>query len=77
MSLKINKDGRFWYNDEGKLHKDNGPAAEWSDGTKEWFLNGKIHRKDGPAIEYSNGYKAWYLNGERLTEENYHVLKNR
>ena len=38
---------------------------EWSDGTKEWWVNGILHRTGGPAIEKSNGTKVWYLNGER------------
>ncbi len=31
---------RFWYlNDQ--LHREDGPATEWSDGTREWYLDGK------------------------------------
>ena len=37
---------------------------EYSNGTKEWWLNGERHRTDGPAIEWYNGSKEWYLNGE-------------
>ena len=40
--------------------------TEWSDGSKEWYLNGKPHRTDGAAVQFANGYKAWCLNG------NYH-----
>lgn len=29
-----------WYKN-GKLHRDDGPAVEYSDGYKEWFLNGE------------------------------------
>ena len=47
----------------GKIHREDGPAFEWSDGDKEWYLNGKLHREDGPAIERANGDKWWYLNG--------------
>jgi hypothetical protein len=39
-----------------------GPACEYVDGSKSWFLNGKRHRVDGPAIEYADGTKYWYLN---------------
>ena len=35
----------------GELHRDNGPAIEWEDGTKEWYIDGNIHRENGPAIE--------------------------
>jgi len=50
-------------------HRENGPAIERSNGTKEWWLNGKRHREDGPAIEYANGRKEWWLNGKRHRED--------
>ena len=50
-----------WYIN-GKLHREDGPAVEWTDGEKQWFINGKFHREDGPAVEYS-GTKQWYKNG--------------
>ena len=52
-----------WYNADGKLHRDDGPAIEWANGTTFWFLNGEQHREDGPAIEWANGSKLWYKNG--------------
>ena len=53
---------RWFLND--KLHREDGPAIEWSEGSKYWYLNGKFHRTDGPAIERKNGTKEWYLNGK-------------
>jgi len=52
-----------WRTKKGKLHRVGGPAVEFDNGSKEWWLNGKRHRIDGPAVEYTNGYKRWYLNG--------------
>ncbi len=49
----------------GELHRVNGPAVEWADGTKEWWLNDKRHRTDGPAIEWADGTKEWWLNDKR------------
>jgi hypothetical protein len=57
-----------WYLN-GKLHREDGPAIEYSDGYKAWFLNGKQHREDGPAIEYSYGPKFWFLNDVKYSEE--------
>ena len=51
-----------WYLN-GKLHRVEGPAIEWSNGDKEWYLNDKRHRVEGPAIEWSYGDKSWWLNG--------------
>ena len=52
-----------------KLHREDGPAIEYPNGSKEWFLNGKRHREDGPAVEYTSGSKHWYLNGEKHRED--------
>ena len=58
-----------WYNTDGKLHRLDGPAFEYVDGTKYWYKNGHLHREDGPAIEEADGYIAWYLNGEYHRED--------
>ena len=50
----------------GVLHREDGPAYEWADGTKFWYLNGELHREDGPAIEYLNGSKYWYYKNNRI-----------
>jgi hypothetical protein len=56
-----------WYLN-GALHREDGPAVEYTNGTKYWFLNGKCHRENGPAVELSNGSKFWYINGKRHRE---------
>jgi len=48
----------------GKLHRVDGPAVEYTDGNNSWYLNGKLHRVDGPACEWADGKKDWYLNDE-------------
>ena len=65
-TLTISKNGdKFWRNKEGKRHRIDGPAAEYSDGSQEWYKNGKRHRIDGPAIEWKDGSQEWYKNGKR------------
>ena len=59
---------RRYYNADGQLHRETGPAAIWADGTKIWYQNGLRHRTDGAAIEWTSGTKEWYINGEELTE---------
>jgi hypothetical protein len=49
-----------WYQN-GELHREDGPAREYSDGDKEWYFNGKRHREGGPAVEYDKR-KYWYQN---------------
>ena len=51
------------YLSNGILHREDGPAIIYSDGTKKWFFQGQLHRKGGPAIEYPDGTCEWYVNG--------------
>jgi hypothetical protein len=53
-----------WRNEEGLLHRLDGPAIEYTSGSKEWYVNGELHRLDGPATEYSHGTTSWWVNGE-------------
>ena len=53
----------------GKLHREDGPADEWANGTKDWYINGKLHREGGPACEYADGSKSWYINGKLHRED--------
>lgn len=54
-----------YYKDKAKniLHRLDGPAIEYDDGIKVWYVNGKRHREDGPAVEYADGDRSWYVNG--------------
>ncbi len=69
MDQEVLESEGYWANDDwwvnGKRHREDGPAIEWSDGTKAWFLNGKRHREDGPAEEWADGYKSWWVNEKR------------
>lgn len=53
----------YWYK-AGKVHRKEGPAEIWGDGSTVWRLNGKPHRVDGPAYEHPDGEKQWFLNGK-------------
>jgi hypothetical protein len=41
---------KHWYLN-GKLHREDGPAAVRPDGEKQWYLNGRLHREEGPCTE--------------------------
>jgi hypothetical protein len=71
-----NKEGTFYYKDKEMLicHREDGPAAEWKNGSKSWWLNGKLHRVDGPAVDFADGYKSWFLNGKEVTESEHKRL---
>jgi len=57
----------WWLNK--KLHREDGPAIEWSNGSKSWYLNGELHREDGAAYVDPDGSKEWYLNGLKVDPE--------
>ena len=70
--IEIDEYGNTFYFKDKEMnifHREDGPAIEYADGYKGWYLNGKRHREDGPAIEGANGYKYWYLNGVRHRED--------
>jgi hypothetical protein len=75
--IHINKNSnKFYYKDKAMtvLHRTDGPAIEYANGSKYWYVDGKLHRTDGPAVEYSDGSKEWYVDGKRLTEEEFNAL---
>ena len=53
----------FWYQD-GKLHREDGPAITKPNGYKVWYQNDERHRDDGPAVILPGGKKVWWKNGE-------------
>jgi hypothetical protein len=55
----------------GKRHREDGPAIEWPDGTKSYWIKGKRHREDGPAIEWPDGSKEYYINGKEYSYEDW------
>lgn len=55
---------RRWYNERGKLHREDGPAVEFKNGTRHWRQHGQFHRVDGPAVEYVSGNQWWYQRGK-------------
>ena len=65
---RVDSDGDIVYSktkNESDYHRIDGPAVEWIDGSKQWWVNSHLHRLDGPAAEYENGYKMWYVNGKQ------------
>jgi len=61
--VKIDNFGTIlYYNKKGKLHNLIGPAIEYYDGYKAYWVNGKRHRLDGPAMIWPNGGVRYYVN---------------
>lgn len=69
--------GRCHHYRLGRLHREDGPAIEYPDGSEEWHLNGEIHREDGPAlidtflnlVQYRQNGKKHREDGPAVIEE--------
>ena len=79
MNLPVidEKGNKFWYNEDGKYHREDGPAVIWNDGSKTWYKNGLCHREDGPAVECVIDGPSWYLDGDYLTKTQFMDIKNK
>ena len=65
LECRVDSDGTVrYYNAQGQLHREYGPAIVQPDGFRSWWQNGLLHRLDGPAIEHPDGGRAWYQNGQ-------------
>ena len=62
---------KYYFSDKSLTirHREDGPAVESKDGTKEWYRDGKYHREDGPALECSTGSKFWCRNAKYHRED--------
>ena len=66
---EIDADGNIFYWRGQELHREDGPAGIFADGTKQWCINGHLHRLNGPALEWANGEKEWYIDGVFIRRE--------
>ena len=55
-----------WKDKKNRLHRDDGPAEIYPDGTEVWCHHGLLHRSDGPAMCFPNGVKRWFYHGQRF-----------
>lgn len=61
--------GRVEWFQNGKLHREDGPAVEHDDGQEWWYLNGELHREGGPAIYWEGVIHEWYIRGKLHRED--------
>lgn len=63
---------KCWYQN-GLLHREDGPAILWPNGSSEWRVNGKLHRLDGPAVLRSEDlfYNEWWVEGQQIDPVNF------
>ena len=56
---------KIWKNKEGQVHRTDGPAIIYADGTQVYYIEGQWHRTDGPAVIYPDGTEFYLQNGKR------------
>ena len=77
--VDVTEERTLWYKENPIgpkiLHREGGPAVQYSNGTKKWVIDGKLHREDGPAIEWFDGTKEWYFYGDSFYSEEVYLKK--
>lgn len=57
-------DGMTLYvNQKGQVHRTDGPAITFADGTEHWYFEDLRHRDDGPAVTRPDGVEVYYHHG--------------
>ena len=54
-----------WYKND-ILHRTDGPAIEYPDGSQAWFSNGVRHRSGEPAYVGADGSEEWWVRGVNI-----------
>ena len=68
--MTIGEYGQTEYkNKHGELHREDGPAVIYTNGSEEWYINDKLHREDGPAVIWEDGTKYWFLHDKKIPYE--------
>lgn len=62
-------DNTLYFDENGLLHREDGPARKVSYETKHgfeyWYKNGLLHREDGPAFVSEESITEWFVDGKR------------
>lgn len=53
----------LWTDDDGRPHREGGPAAVLRDGTQLWYADGLLHRAGGPAVMGPGWGEVWFERG--------------
>ena len=68
-----------WVDENGELHRNNGPAIEYKNGKTVWYIHGMIHRTNGPAVEFKHDgggiQQEWWIKGKLHREDGPAVIK--
>jgi hypothetical protein len=64
-SIKIENFGYTeWFNEQGKLHRIDGPSIEYQNEDEEWRLNGQLLYTDKAL--WKPKFRYWWFNGQGI-----------
>lgn len=75
QKLFTNEIGDKIYGYYNLLHREDGPAKEFTNGHKEWWFFGVLHRADGPA-KICGEIIEYYFDGNKITAKNDEEFKS-
>jgi hypothetical protein len=63
--LKKDSSGTYYHSDKEMkiLHREDGPACEFTNGSKCWYKDGRRHRETVPVMRYDNVPEMITING--------------
>ena len=62
-------DIQVWRDRNDQLHREDGPAVIYPDGSEDWYWHGKLHREDGPAVTRPDGRRELWFEGKYYDDE--------
>lgn len=68
MPIKTTRNYTKYYDDDEKLHREDGPAVSYSNGNESWWIHGRRHRVNGPA-RTANGITEWFFMSKMHRED--------
>ena len=63
IERKLTDGGMIEYRDGRHLHRPNGPARIWENGSQAWWFYGDWHRYYGPHTSWGDN---WYIHGKQV-----------
>jgi hypothetical protein len=68
--LRISYSTRYYKDkDHTILHREDGPALEYSKGSLLWLQNDNYHRMDGPSAIDPDGFREWFIDHVPIDKE--------
>ena len=69
--------GDIYFDEEGRRHREDGPAVDFTSGLKIWYRHGEVHRSGGePAMIIPDGTKYWVIDNKWHREDGPAIVRS-